>query len=156
MTINERKELLSNRGGALESYNLWGFWDSLSSDNQNGILNYFETTPLMADYTRIFKGDIQWDNYHGPIYEIDGLLVINDLALADSCFDKFAKYNEVNYIENSKWGKNWEKNHKYYIELWKDSVKNSESDKLIEQKKALEKNETLNIADVYWLSLIHI
>ncbi|MEI6489706.1 MAG: hypothetical protein WCP52_12130 [Bacteroidota bacterium] len=150
MTTNERKELLSSRTGSLEHYNLWEFWDSLSDDNQNGILNYFESTPLMFDYKTIFKGDIGSDNDHGAISEIDTLLVVNDLELADSCFTQFEKYNEGNYNKNSKWGNNWEKNQKYYIEIWKDIVKNSEPDKLIDNKIELEKNQTLTIGDVYW------
>ena len=151
MTTNEREELLCNRTGSLEHYNLWEFWDSLSYDSQNGILNYFETTPLMFDYKTIFKGEIGSDNYHGVISAIDTLLVVNDIELADSCFKQFEKYNEGNYNKNSKWGNNWEKNQKKYIEIWKDIVKKSEPDKLADYKKELEMNQTLSIEDVYWV-----
>jgi len=154
MNFKERKELLDNRAGEFEFYNLWHFWDSISTDNQNEILYYFENTPLMWDYKSLFKSQANsWGRlWHGDIYSLSKLLVIDDLEFADQCFLKFTEYKESNYHEASKWGMGWEEGKNQDIMIWERIVSNSESSDLPRQSKVLEARKKVLITDVYWLN----
>lgn len=140
-------ELLNERNGTLKNYNLWSFWDSISEENKNKILYYFENTPLMFDYKTLFSGNWQKDIYHGPISDLLTLLVNNNLQLTDLFYKKFLEYTPLNYGKNSQWGNSWNDEKEKAINglISKTSVL-SDKWKLL----FLERVKLLTIEDIYW------
>lgn len=151
MIKSEREKLLQNRSGTLKNYNLWEFWDGIPTENKDRILDYFETTPfLLFDYKTLFKGDSVNDIYHGAISELQTLLVIKELELADYFFLKFCEYNSTNYNQGSMWGGSWENRKLEGIKIWEHILNRTEENDLEFNKEKLEKKKSLTIEDVYW------
>lgn len=142
--------LLRERKGILEDCNLWNFWDSLSSDHQNGILEYFENTPLLFNYTTLFKGDSRNDLYHGVVDSLGVIFVKSDLSLSDCFFAKFLEYCPANYNVNSKWGMNWENSKVAMIEAWERIVDVADDSEINLKLEVLERVKKLSIEDIYW------
>jgi len=147
MKYLDRDLFLKERKGILEDCNLWSFWDGLSVENQNDILEYFENTPLFFDYTTLFKGDSQNDLYHGTIDSLGILFVKKDLSLSDYFFIKFSEYSPANYNLSSRWGMNWENAKVEMIEAWERIVARSNEPEI---NLKLERIKKLSIEDVYW------
>lgn len=146
----ERDILLRERKGILEDCNLWNFWDALSNEHQNGILEYFENTPLLFDYTTLFRGNSRNDLYHGVIDSLGVLFVKGDLYLSDYFFAKFSEYNPANYRTSSKWGMNWEDNKVAMIEAWERIVEVADDSEINLKLEELESIKKLSIEDIYW------
>lgn len=146
----ERDFLLRERKGTLEDCNLWDFWDSLSIEHQNGILEYFENTPMLFDYTTLFKGDSRNDLYHGVIDSLGVLFVKNDLSLSDCFIVKFLEYSPAYYSLSSKWGMNWENSKVAMIEAWERIVDVADDSEINLKLEVLERINKLSIEDIYW------
>lgn len=103
MINSDKSILLNERKGLLANSNLWSFWDVISDEYQNAILDYFENTPLLFDYKSLFKGDISSNIYHGPISTLGIIFVKSDVNLADYFFKKFLEFTPENYSTYSSW-----------------------------------------------------
>lgn len=147
MINKERTQLLNERKGLLADCNLWSFWDGISDENQNAILDYFENTPLMFDYKSLFKGNRSNDFYHGPLSTLGIILVKSDIILADYFFEKFLEFTPKNYNINSSWGINWENSKMEMIKALEN--RSAYSGEPINNSN-LECLSNLSIEDVYW------
>jgi hypothetical protein len=158
----ERNKLLQERAGELEYYNLWSFWDGISKSQQNQIIDDFEIMPSMWDYKVLFKGYLE--NCHvsrGPIDALSNLMpnARNDKSIdiqhIDYFFSKFKEYNPNNYIQNSRWGSEWENTLKGIIELMIESKKTDDEDDYqssFDKQKFIERLKITTHEDAYWCS----
>lgn len=147
MIKQERAQLLNERKGLLADNNLWSFWDGISDEYKNAILEYFENTPLLFDYKSLFKGNRCGDFYHGPLSTLGTIFVKSNIVLLDYFFAKFLEFTPKNYSTNSSWGLNWENSKLGMIKVLTNHSVNS--DEPINYSN-IESLRNLSIDDVYW------
>lgn len=143
--------LLKERKGALEDCNLWSFWDSLSIPYQDRIIQFFENTPVLFDYTTLFVGDSRNDIYHGAINTLGILFVNVDLHASDLFFKKFSEYIPANYHNSSNWGITWDSQKNEMIRAWERIVKKADKTDYQTHLKSLTKIQSMSIEDIYWV-----